>query len=215
MTVGQSPRIRPPETASRPCPGARPNGASGSAEAGAWPRAFNFLPFPSKGFTFLPRRLPKASIPFQKLQKFSANRDLSMGYGRRKRTIFVDWRTVAGGRPGRTVDTEAGARPGAFNFLPFPSKGFNFLPRGLPKASIPFQKLKKNSANRDLSMGYGRRKRKTFAGGPIAAGAAGRCDAGASASPSSIASAAFNGLASSILSSIAVRARPDFPREPR
>ena len=48
----------------------------------ARPRGFRFLQTASKSFNFFPRRLPKASIPFQKLQKISANRDLSRGYGR-------------------------------------------------------------------------------------------------------------------------------------
>jgi hypothetical protein len=67
----------------------REGGAKASARrAGALPRDFHFLHFPSKGFNFLPKRLPKASIPFQKLQKISANLDLSTGYGRMKRKNF-------------------------------------------------------------------------------------------------------------------------------
>ena len=66
------------------CPGpstdGRPDGLPRRDRA--WPRDFSFLPKPSKGFNLFPRGLPKASIPFQKLQKISANLDLSMGYRR-------------------------------------------------------------------------------------------------------------------------------------
>ncbi len=61
------------------------------------PRNFPFLPFLSKGCNFLPKRLPKISIAFKKLQKISAIRDLSMGYGRAK------GKTNCQGREGPTV----------------------------------------------------------------------------------------------------------------
>ncbi len=76
----------------------------------------------------------------------------------------------------RSPITVASARLGrpAFTFLQFPSKGFNFFPEGLPKVSIPFQKLQKISANRDFSMGYGRLEREKICDRAVRPSAASR-----------------------------------------
>ncbi len=60
-------------------------------------RNFRFLPFLSKGCNFLPKRLPKISIAFKTLQKISADRDLSMGYGRVKgKSNCLSWSPETG-----------------------------------------------------------------------------------------------------------------------
>ena len=175
-------------------------------------QAFSFLQIPSKNFHFFPRRLPKASIAFQKLQKISENRDLSRGYGRTRRKKLAGAPIAAGG-PNRRAATRRNApmcepppaRPPDFHFLQFPSKGFNFFPRRLPKASIAFQKLQKISANRDLSRGYGRtRRKKTCRRADRCRRPDGRRAAARPCArrPGEFASAAVSGLASLISSSL-------------
>ncbi len=78
---------------------------------------------------------------------------------------------TSSGSPAAGGGAEASVRP-HFPFLPFPSKGFNFFPKSLPKISIHFQKLQKISAIRDLSMGYGRAWPETSSAPPAAGGSA-------------------------------------------
>ena len=130
----------------------------------AWVPDFPFLPFPSKDFNLFPNSLPNISLHFQKLQKISANLDLSMGYGR-LRPEKTSGSQAAGG------SAEASVRPD-FPFLPFPSKGFNLFSNSLPIISLHFQKLQKISAIRDLSMGYGQLGPEKTSGSPAAGGSA-------------------------------------------
>ena len=82
---------------------------------------------------------------------------------RRRRSERVDLGMIACSREATTkgrlrelaaarVRSDRG-RPGDFHFLPFLSKGFTFLPNGLPNASIAFQKLQKVAKNfRELGL---------------------------------------------------------------
>ena len=153
-----------------------------------WAGAADFhFPFSSESFNSLPPALQKPSIHFQKLQKISANRGFSMGYGRtspkKSRLPQTALLLRAPGRPfavrlRRFPLLDPGPRPlligqshfisrpalaftaleaADFHSLPFCSESFNSLPRALQNLSIRFQKLQKISAERDFSIGYERK----------------------------------------------------------
>jgi hypothetical protein len=80
--------------------------------------AFSFLQIPSKNFNFFPQRLPKPSIAFQKLQKISANLNLSMGYERMRRKKLASAPIAAGGPnrpPRRAAARPCARRPGGIH----------------------------------------------------------------------------------------------------